>query len=383
MCLTRKSAFLTCCALLLCLTSTSCDSGPQKIQPDSKDQQDLSSQPIYSTYKFDRSGKVISFGTQPLYLPTGLITEVMKRDRLLKAELANLDLELQFFPFFKGKDVNFFMLKGDINVGVGGNMPALNMAAQGDIIAPAIVQSGPVSIVTRKHMLLPDLRGKRLGYASGSNAHYVLLELLASAGLRERDVKLVSLEVNSMVEALKNGKIDAYAAWEPTPELGKKQYSFVKIYQSISSGFLYFNRVFFASPEALYQIVAAQIRAVNWIKASRQNLRQASQWAIRSAEKFSGKKTLLSIREYEALAEDDLLGRNSITSYGINEQILKMNGPLHNEFRFLKNLGMLSSEVPWEKVEKSFDARIVKKIYRDMGRYKLHQFDYEADREAD
>ena len=39
---------------------------------------------IYSNYVFDNTDKVINIGIQPLYLPTGLISEVMERDMVLQ-----------------------------------------------------------------------------------------------------------------------------------------------------------------------------------------------------------------------------------------------------------------------------------------------------------
>lgn len=49
---------------------------------------DLSSHPVYATYDIRNSNDVIHIGTQPLYLPTGLITETMKRDSILNAAIA-------------------------------------------------------------------------------------------------------------------------------------------------------------------------------------------------------------------------------------------------------------------------------------------------------
>ena len=47
---------------------------------------------------------------------------------------------------------------------------------------------------------IKDLKGKRIAFPFGSNAHYALLQTLASSGLSEKDVDLVSLNVNEMSE---------------------------------------------------------------------------------------------------------------------------------------------------------------------------------------
>ncbi|MFK5953868.1 MAG: ABC transporter substrate-binding protein [Desulfobacterium sp.] len=113
--------------------------------------------------------------------------------------------------------MNFFLGKGDIDAGIGGDMPTLTAAANFDIVIPVMIQRGFVSIVANRHMLIDQLKRKKIGYAFGSNAHYALLKTLASAGLNENDVKLIPMEVAQMPEALDAGEITAFSAWEPTP----------------------------------------------------------------------------------------------------------------------------------------------------------------------
>ena len=49
---------------------------------------DLSDHPIYMNYEFGQDDSVIDLGTQPLWVPTCLISEVMQRDTVLYAALA-------------------------------------------------------------------------------------------------------------------------------------------------------------------------------------------------------------------------------------------------------------------------------------------------------
>jgi len=85
--------------------------------------------------------------------------------------------------------VNFFLGRGDIDAGIGGDMPTLTAATNLDIVIPVMIQRGFISIVSNRQMLVEQLKGKRIGYAFGSNAHYALLKTLATAGLNENDVK--------------------------------------------------------------------------------------------------------------------------------------------------------------------------------------------------
>ena len=71
--------------------------------------------PIYSRYVFDNTEKVINIGVQPLYLPTGLISEAMERDTVLQKALQDFGVEVRYYPFLKGDDVNFFLQNKDLD----------------------------------------------------------------------------------------------------------------------------------------------------------------------------------------------------------------------------------------------------------------------------
>ena len=139
----------------------------------------------------------------------------------------------------------FFIERGDLEAGIGGDMPALTAAAESRVLITTVVQQGFTSIVFRKNMTIEGLKGKRIGYAFGSNAHYALLQALDSGGIRENDVHLMPYEVNEMPAALDRGEIDAFSAWEPTPAEAKLQFSDqTAIHRSFTSGYLYFSRSF-------------------------------------------------------------------------------------------------------------------------------------------
>ncbi|KAK0721099.1 hypothetical protein B0H67DRAFT_644262 [Lasiosphaeris hirsuta] len=75
---------------------------------------------------------------------------------------------------------------------------------------------------------LADLRGKRIGTASGSSAEVFVRQLLSTAGLAHADYTLVSGGVcmrapcaaGSFPAMLRDRKIDAFGIWEPAVELG-------------------------------------------------------------------------------------------------------------------------------------------------------------------
>lgn len=240
---------------------------------------------LYAGYRFGRAENVIDIGAQPVYTPAGLISGAMARDDVLREELLELGLEVRFHPFLKGRDVNSFLGAGDLEGGIGGDMPALTAAAGIGVRVTSLMQAGFTSIIAGRPMLLKELRGGRIGYAHGSNAHYALMRALSSAGVTDDQVRLVHMEVSDMAAALDRDEIRAFSAWEPFAALSvlTSDQSTV-VHRSQSTGYLYLSDAFLErSPQAARQIVAAEIRAAAWIRSDRANLLRAAEWSLADA----------------------------------------------------------------------------------------------------
>jgi NitT/TauT family transport system substrate-binding protein len=66
---------------------------------------------------------------------------------------------------------------------------------------------------------IADLKGKKITTPRNTSAHYFLVKMLATAHLSETDVTLVNVNpVTEMSTALKDGRVDAVAMWEPEAE---------------------------------------------------------------------------------------------------------------------------------------------------------------------
>lgn len=337
---------------------------------------DLSLHPIYSNYDFGHQDNIIDIGIQPLWIPPGIITETMKRDAVLQRALSEDGMEIRFHAFLKGADVNFFLKRGDLEAAIGGDMPALTVAATYDITVTSLIQHGYSSIVARKYILMPELKGKKVAYAFGSNAHFALLNSMAVVGLSEADVDLVPLDVNEMPEALAAGKIDAFSAWEPTPTIAKTQYDgIVTVQRNTISGYLYFSSSFAAKhPAAVSQIVASQLRALNWLKIDEQNLLEASGWALQTGQMLTGQELGLSVEQCATMAREDIINPAIIAI--IPEKFIEPGGLLHQEFVFLQRLEMIPPTVEWKAIQSSFDLNLAKKILRSEREYQLAKYDY-------
>ncbi len=339
------------------------------------DAPDLSDHPIYREYEFGQDESVIDLGTQPLWVPTSLISEAMRRDTLLQTSLAELGLRIRFHPFLKGADVNFFLRRGELEVGIGGDMPALTAAADFNVLVATLIQQGFCSIVANRHMMVSELRNKRIGYAFGSNAHHALIHALSSAGLRETDVHMIPLDVNEMPDALTEGRIDAFSAWEPWPTIARMRFEKpVVIHRNTTSGYLYFSRSFAdRHPEAVRQIVASQVRSMKWLRSHKEHLLLASRWALTAGQDLSGQASVLSPEHYVALAKNDLLGISFIPI--IPRKHLADGGPLDREFEFLKALGKIADTAEWDRVRSCFDHSIAEDVLSAGGRYLLYAYD--------
>ena len=80
----------------------------------------------FDSYEFCKSYTVIEIGTQPLMIPTSLISEAMKRDSVLKELLLKKGFEARFHPFFKGVDLNYFINNGSLEAAIGGDLPTIS-----------------------------------------------------------------------------------------------------------------------------------------------------------------------------------------------------------------------------------------------------------------
>ncbi len=62
---------------------------------------------------------------------------------------------------------------------------------------------------------IKSLKGKKIGLPRGTGAEGYLLGLLAENGLKDSDVTLLNIKPSDQATALRQGDVDAVAAWEP------------------------------------------------------------------------------------------------------------------------------------------------------------------------
>jgi NitT/TauT family transport system substrate-binding protein len=60
-----------------------------------------------------------------------------------------------------------------------------------------------------------ELKGKKIGVEKGTISHFTVLKALEKAGLEQTEVELIYLNLNELIDAFMNNKIDAAGIYEP------------------------------------------------------------------------------------------------------------------------------------------------------------------------
>lgn len=339
------------------------------------------SNPIYSQYSFVSDCSVIDLGIQPLAIPGNTLPEVMKHDRVLARELASRGRTLRFHNFLNGGDINSFLERGDLEVFVDSDISSLAAAAKLDAFFAALLTQNFSSVVSRRLWWVEDLAGRRVGFSPGSTAHYALLRALGAAGLSVADIEMVPMQFHEMPGAMAADKIDAFSASEPIPAMALKSLNSCNVtYRSLCSSYLGFSRGFLKnSPEESRIIVAGLVRALRWIRVSRENLIRASLWNMAAARDF-GKTGGVVIQDILTAEDNAALIEQGISSLMyipmISKKEIESGGALQGEFGFLKKLGEIDASSSWEKVISNFDRKLISEVAKCSEKYRLDEFDY-------
>lgn len=343
--------------------------------PETDNINDPKDNPLYSNYIFSQNEKTIDIGEQPLWIPTATILEVIKRDNILKEELNKLGYTINYHSFLKGNDVNYFLKTGDLEVGIGGDMPAIRITSEDEIKIISLIQEGSVSIISKEIIEIQQLRGKRIGYALGSNAHFYLLNTLTKNDVDISQVELIQMNVNEMSNAIQNNKIDAFSAWEPTPTIAIKEDSeLIRMHTGKSYGFIYIKQDLMENhPEFVKHLLASQIRAISWLKQSDSNLLQASKWALDKLTEISPDYSILSARDIADITKKDIIGIRIHQYPRISYKIIENDNVIQKEFQLLQDLNLINMEIKWDQIKDSFDINILETIISNPNQYRINE----------
>jgi sulfonate transport system substrate-binding protein len=151
------------------------------------------------------------------YNPVSL---VLKERGILERALAPEGIKVRWVQALGSNKALEFLNAGSIDFGSTAGAAALVGRINGNPITSLYVYSRPewTALVTRKDSgitQISDLKGKRIAVTRGTDPHIFLVRALRSAGLTEKDVRLVLLQHPDGRVALERGDVDAWAGLDP------------------------------------------------------------------------------------------------------------------------------------------------------------------------
>jgi ABC-type taurine transport system substrate-binding protein len=279
----------------------------------------------------------------------------------------------------KGDDINYFIKKGLLEGSIIGDMPTLKIASEGHVKVMTIFHKGSVSLVSRDIYRVKDLKGKRVAYPYGSIAHYYLMRILGEEGLSENDIKHKPMDAKDILDNIKNKKIDAFTSFEPTATIYTKiDPTLHTIHRSFSSyGFFNIRKDYGERhKDAVKAVIAAQFRAVKWLRESKRNINKASMWMAEESMKIVPLPLNKYIKELNAISSEDLneliavccpaAGGMNVYSKVACEFTIREGGDINKEFEFLKVKGFISKDKGLDDIIKYFDQQTAIDVAKNM-----------------
>ena len=335
--------------------------------------------PVLAEEYFERYGlspasPTVDIGVQPLAYPDGVLSSVLRRDGILINALAELKQPLKTHAFKRGGDMLALLADHRLESATLGDMPTIRAASTGDIWIIGLVEQSRAAIVAKGDTSVEGLVGKRIGYVEASTSHHTLLQGLAAAGIGENQIKLVSLPMNEMPDALARGDIDAFSGWEPAVSnaLSSSEKHRIVFTGMSMSCFVIEQDFARRSPQAALHLVAGLLRAVEWMRRSQRNVEKAVRWAMADTEAFSGKAETLPPAAIVAITRRNLLDIASAPIIAHNPTAPALKA----EFEFLRKLGKLPANTKWENIAAAFTYNGVAQVMAESKKFQINTFDY-------
>lgn len=120
--------------------------------------------------------------------------------------------------FASGRLVLDALVGGGVVIGTAAETPVVFATLNGlpVRIIGTLNRHEPFDLVAIKDIkTTKDIKGRRIGYSQGTNAHYYLSKLLKQEGLAWSDITAVSLNPGDFVSSLAGGAIDGFIWTEP------------------------------------------------------------------------------------------------------------------------------------------------------------------------
>lgn len=139
----------------------------------------------------------------------------------LEKRLQPLGVTVEWIEFQAGPPMLEALNVGSIDIGRTGDAPpVIAQAADAPLVyiggsAPKDRSSAVLVKEESAIKTIADLRGKKIAYAKGSSANYLIVKVLEAGGLTLSDVESVYLSPAEARSAFEQGSIDAWVIWDP------------------------------------------------------------------------------------------------------------------------------------------------------------------------
>ena len=130
-------------------------------------------------------------------------------------------LKVNLIEFADGPTIIAAMESGSIDIGyIGPGAHKLCINGRAKIFAISQVENADAIVGLKSHGVetLADLKGKKVGYASGTSSEAILLRGLKRAGLTMDDIVAYEMDASALTAAMTSGSLDACATWSPSTE---------------------------------------------------------------------------------------------------------------------------------------------------------------------
>ncbi len=139
----------------------------------------------------------------------------------LTERLKPLGVTVQWTEFQSGPPMMEALNVGSLDIGRTGDAPPIFAQAAGSPLVyigssvPKDLSSAIVVPSDSPLQSVEDLNGKRVAFQKGSSANYLLVQALKSVGLTWDDIEPINLSPADARAAFEQGRIDAWAIWDP------------------------------------------------------------------------------------------------------------------------------------------------------------------------
>lgn len=167
-----------------------------------------------------QAGEAFRIGTSP----TGILVWLAE-DLGLFAEHG---VSVEVSKVSSGVEALDLVQSGGLDLGASSEFAFISRALDdpGLCIFATISASRTVTLLARSDRIAggpESLTGTRIGVTLGSVARFMLWQFLALSGVEEKDVTLVDLTPDQLVEAMRDGTVDAGIVWEPYVTLIRRE----------------------------------------------------------------------------------------------------------------------------------------------------------------